>query len=332
MTCVHKYRSCRERTMNKSTWLFCGVFLILTALVLVTTSELAYAEVTALYASNTNNTIFIAYEGDLSEIKYTTSQGTSEHYDSIVKEFSHGGFFLKSPEIVVFGHPQGNDEYILVVMTSMGFEKFTATAIDLNPLEEDVEEFESILEEYWANRDDTVIRESEKEREIIIPEPEKIEIIIVPQMPNTVPWMSNYGIDLRVFDKSMNSRLDYYWNDGRISEATITGKFIDPSGNILKSFDGITSKFGHYFDYLYIPANANTNLPFTIDILASKYFDGELATFSLVKQFTVYSPFIGSSGGQSCPGNELMAPNGTCVPECPAGTTLDTSDWICKEN
>ena len=36
------------------------------------------------------------------------------------------------------------------------------------------------------------------------------------------------------------------------------------------------------------------------------------------------------SSPPSCNADELMAPNGTCVPECPEGTELDEEDWMCR--
>lgn len=275
-----------------------------------------FANAEEYYGNNADTGIFVAFDGDLSMIFYKSAHGTSTHYDATVKEYRHGGFVLKSPEIVIFGHRLNQEEYTVLVMTSNGFERFVVS--DYHPIikvevkEESEKESSSILEEYWENRESTAVREADKEKEIIVIEEPKQEIVIVSQMPKQVPWMSNYVVDLKVYDPEINSKLDYYWKDGRIAGVEITGKIIDPSGKILKLFEGVTSKFGHFSEDVYIPVNSNTNAPFTIEIIGSKYFDSNLATFSLLEQFYVYAPGI-SSGGSKCPNNEIINSQGVCV-------------------
>jgi len=300
---------------NYTDWLFYGMIIAIVTFAILMAVQMVFAE--ELYGNNTSTGIFVAYDGNLSMIVYKSAQGTSTHYDATVKEFKHGGFLLKSPEIVIFGHPLYQDKYTVLVMTSNGFERFVVSEYH-PPIKVEEEEMEAekissgILEEYWKNKENTVVRDADKKKEIIVAEQPKQEIVIVSQMANQVPWMSNYSIDLKVYDPEINKKLDYYWKDGRIAEVEITGKVIDPNGKILKSFSGVTSQFGYFSESVYIPANSNTNKPFTLEILASKYFDDSLATFSFLQQFSVYAPGIGS-GGFKCPNNEILNSTGFCV-------------------
>lgn len=128
-------------------------------------SQTAYGEI--LYGDNGKSAIFVTFEEDLSKIVYKSTHGTSEYDDSVIKQFKHGGFFLKNPEMLIFGHPQVNDKYTLVVITSMGFEKFTVSPLmDMStaPEIDDIEpERDDILEEYWESRENTVTRPAEIE-------------------------------------------------------------------------------------------------------------------------------------------------------------------------
>ena len=288
------------------------------------------------YGNNANTGIFVGFDENSSKIVYKMSgMEPLTWYDSIVDGRPSGGFTLINlPDIVVAGFPQGNDEYLLTVQTYWGFEKFTIKSSDFLNVESyetaEANPSDTLLEEYWKNKNNTVVRDADKEKEVIVVETSEKEIVIVAKMARQVPWMSNYVVDLKVYDPEINSKLDYYWKDGRIQEVEITGKILDPNGGILGSFEGITSQYGHFTEHVYIPANSNTNKPFTIDIIASKYFDDSLATFSYLHQFSVYAPSMGGGSNPSCSGTDLMAPNGTCVPECPTGTTLDTTDWMCR--
>ena len=48
----------------------------------------------------------------------------------------------------------------------------------------------------------------------------------------------------------------------------ITGKITDPDGQIIKTFDGKTQKFGYYLDSLIIPDNARTG-NYILEVVAS---------------------------------------------------------------
>jgi len=147
------------------------------------TFQIASGEI--LYGANEKTAIFVAFDGDLSKIEYKSAQGTSTHYDSEIKQYKHGGFFLKSPEIVIFGHPLGHDKYTLVVMTSMGFERFKVVSDDFFdipiaslPKEKEPEKIpepeipqesdrERILHEYYESKRDSA-RSADNTPDVII--------------------------------------------------------------------------------------------------------------------------------------------------------------------
>lgn len=280
--------------------------------------QIAYGEI--LYGSNSETGIFVTFDDNLSKIVYKSALGTSEHYDLVVKELKSGTFVLKSPEIAVWGHPQGNGEYLLTVMTFMGFEKFTVSSVNWNsvvdtPKETESKEIEpektgnSILEEYWSVRDLDIVRSSEQEREII--PPEEKEIVIITQKPHLMPWRTNFIFDLIVLDPTQNQIVDYHSDNGRISDAEITGTIKDVNGVVLKSFSGITSESGHFADSVYIPYNINTNGAFTLEIFGTKVFDGNTATYSILEEFFVYAPSTSSSSKVKCPVDQIF--NGTSM-------------------
>ena len=180
---------------------------------------------------------------------------------------------------------------------------------------------EQRLQEEWNNR-------------IIIPREDYTvsdkEIAIMIQAPFSVPTKSNYNFDIRVVDPVVNDLHNYYDTTGIISDVSITGSIKDSLGNILNSFSGNTTDQGHYSNSAYIPENINTRDSFSLELFATKYFDenASFATYSILEEFFVFVP---SDGGTkpSCNAGDLMAPNGTCVAECPVGTELD-DDWMCR--
>lgn len=119
----------------------------------------AFAEEIIITAENAENSILVAFDGDLSYILYEIPQGISEHFDGKLKVYNSGGFSLKSLQtgIAVWGHPVG-DEYKLVVLTSEGVERFVGqTYVKKISVEGEIVETpgEKILREYWENRNIT---------------------------------------------------------------------------------------------------------------------------------------------------------------------------------
>lgn len=281
----------------------------------------AQAELLTIQGNNGENTIFIAKEGRESIIIYETDEGVSQHFESKIRDYNSGGFSLRNLEsgIVVWAHPETSSKYKLVVLTSNGFERFTANIVNIQEITTDDPPVEpedvgqSILDEYWAARSNST-RAADN---IIPPEIEIVEkeIVIVSQIPDKIPQMTNFVFDVKVFDPTMNQRLDYYSNNGRIVGASLSGTIKDPQGQILKTFEGFTSLYGHYSDSLYIPANADTSSAYTFEVLAKKFFDSgkTLATYSLLKEFFVtgYTP----DSGNKCAENYVKNSTGHCVEE-----------------
>lgn len=145
--------------MNKSL-----LILPIIALVVIISTPFAFAEEIIITAENAENSILVAFDGDLSYILYETPQGISEHFDGKLKVYNSGGFSLKSLQtgISVWGHPVG-DEYKLVVLTSEGVERFVGQtyvkkiSVEREIVQEEIVETngEKILREYWENRNIT---------------------------------------------------------------------------------------------------------------------------------------------------------------------------------
>lgn len=140
------------------------VIVVCAAIIFISYMLGQYANAEELYGNNTNTGIFVAFDGDLSMIFYKSAQGTSTHYDATVTEYKHGGFILKSPQIVIFGHPLDQDKYTLLVMTSNGFERFVAS--DYHPIKVKEEpkiqpeipvesDTDRILREYYESKTDS---------------------------------------------------------------------------------------------------------------------------------------------------------------------------------
>lgn len=276
------------------------------------------AELLTIQGENKENTIFIAKDGKESIIIYETDEGVSHHFESKIRDYNSGGFLLRNTDsgIVVWAHLETDSKYKLVVLTSNGFERFTANVVNIQEITPTIDDEpedvgQNILDEYWDARSD-----STRAADNIIPPEIKVseeEIVIVSQIPDKIPQMTNFVFDVKVFDPTMNQRLDYYSNNGRIAGASLSGTITDPQGQILMTFEGFTSQFGHFSDSLYIPANADTSSAYTFEVLAKKYFDSDntLATYSLLKEFFVtgYVP----DGGSKCAENYVKNSTGYCV-------------------
>lgn len=97
-------------------------FLITIAAILIIASvQYAQAEPTQIIQGSIDGTsVSIMHDGITNIIILEKDGITSEHYDGIIKTYNSGGFVIKNIEsgIVVFGHPIGNEQYRLVVITN----------------------------------------------------------------------------------------------------------------------------------------------------------------------------------------------------------------------
>lgn len=189
---------------------FYGILIAFGVFVLGFSSQTAYGEV--LYGSNAETSILVAFDRDLGYIEYSSTQGTSKYTDFTLKEFRHGGFFLKSPEInpeiVIFGHPQVNDKYLLVVVTTNGFEKFTVShlVIDIPKVaEKDVEP--EIPQESDADRILREYQESVSASTRAADQELSFELGAVISRNSIVKSLDNYTTRVHVYDESQHANV-----------------------------------------------------------------------------------------------------------------------------
>ena len=117
------------------------------------------------------------------------------------------------------------------------------------------------------------------------------EIAILDQTMDSVSTNDFFGFDIRVVDPNVNNMFSYYTTDGFVNDVEIISIVKDGEGNILNTFTGITTNQGHYSPdkVTYFPDNINTNNAFSLNVLATAYFDdtATFATTELFKEFFV---------------------------------------------
>ena len=86
------------------------------------------------------------------------------------------------------------------------------------------------------------------EKEIIIPENDspKIETIVLVQQDIRTFWNDNYDIEIKVFDKAINPKPQFYQSFGSIENANIQVTLKDNEGNLLTQFTGQTNSRGFW--------------------------------------------------------------------------------------
>lgn len=275
-------------------------------------SQTAYGEM--LYGDNGKSTIFVDFEDDLSKIVYESTHGTSEYNDSVIKQFKHGGFFLKNPEfgmpeIVIFGHPQVNDKYTLVVVTSLGFEEFTASPLmdistapeieDIEP-EDNISKRDNILEGYWESRANTVVRDADKERvpEKIIIKQYTPELKITSSVNPKTYRGDTFNMDVQAFDGKINPNPKNYNFDGRLDDVDITVLLL-LGDELVTTLKGITSNNGHWNGEHYFSLVSSSG-EYTVDILAS-YGNQTVSKSMAMFVSSSYSPSFSGSSSNNAP-------------------------------
>ena len=93
-------------------------------------------------------------------------------------------------------------------------------------------------------------------------------VILLVKQTERVGWKDEYKFTVRVFESKSNPLSDFYKTSGYVENIRITGKITDPDGQIIKTFDGKTQKFGYYLDSLIIPDNARTG-NYILEVVAS---------------------------------------------------------------
>ena len=98
-------------------------------------------------------------------------------------------------------------------------------------------------EEAKKNATNNESEESESE-ETVRAEPtlsDNKEIIIILKTNQYAYWEEEYKFSLKVYDAKINRYDDYFFGDGKIENATISGKISDPDGIVLDTFNGNTT-------------------------------------------------------------------------------------------
>lgn len=275
----------------------------------------AYAEETVIAAENSENSILIAFDGDLSYILYETSQGISEHYDGKLKVYSSGGFSVKNYEtgIAIWGHFNG-DSYDLFVLTSDGVDRFTGyiQIEEIEVVEEkiDPEYANKILKEYWENRlgyipDDSlgvdiskwdIPSEGRSDYEYVTPgkefDPDTLDMIV--SNPNSVQYKHTFSFDVIAINTEIASK-----KDQRIQDVTVIAKVTNPIGELVQYWKGITDKYGKFEASFFVPDNTMLGL-YTLQIVA----DLEKYTTN-TKSIPFYVTPQDKDGLSSCPTNYM---------------------------
>lgn len=96
------------------------------------TIQYAQAEIFSIQGKNTDMGIFIFIENEDNIMKIYTESGDAEYFDSKVKFYKSGGFSIKSSEIAIWGHPISSSQYDLLILTSEGKTKLTASTNEIH--------------------------------------------------------------------------------------------------------------------------------------------------------------------------------------------------------
>lgn len=194
----------------------------------------AQAEIFSMDGRNADMSIFIAIEDNSSIIKLQTNNGYSEHWDSKVKFYKSGGFSIKNPEsgVLVYGHQVSDSQYDLVILTSQGVQRLTATTNQFNEIEDvsddtpqRIEPKSSIGSDIKQNLPEPKRYEPSKEIDILVRFDEVSMIFVNDEYaPNVKVINENY---LTQYIEDVNMTLEVTRDD-----------------NPVKTVSGTTNKFG----------------------------------------------------------------------------------------
>lgn len=97
--------------------------------------------------------------------------------------------------------------------------------------------------------------------------PKKDLLLLVKQV-DRVEWKSPYKFTIRTFDPKSNPLSDFYSMSGYVDGVQLSVTVTNSAGDIIKTSNGVTQKFGYYEDSMIIPDNARTGI-YTLSISAS---------------------------------------------------------------
>ena len=96
----------------------------------------------------------------------------------------------------------------------------------------------------------------------------KNDLLLMVKQTERVNWKNQYQFTVRIFDPKSNPLNDFYKTDGYLDNIRITGKIQNPTGDVIKTFNGTTRNFGYYLDSLIIPDNSITG-NYKLEVVAS---------------------------------------------------------------
>lgn len=105
------------------------------------------------------------------------------------------------------------------------------------------------------------------------------DLLLLVKQYDRVEWKNQYKFTVRTFDPKSNTLSDFNSSSG-LEGITISADVTNPLGEKIKTFSGMTQKFGYYEGSLIIPDNARTGI-YILNVTAS---DKDYKTTS--KEFT----------------------------------------------
>jgi len=81
------------------------------------------------------------------------------------------------------------------------------------------------------------------------------DMIVLVQQDIKTFWNDTYDIEMKVFDKSINSRPQFYQSLGTINKAEVNVTLKDPTGNELAKLTGQTNSKGFWNGDFFVPQN-----------------------------------------------------------------------------
>lgn len=124
-------------------------------------------------------------------------------------------------------------------------------------------------------------------------DPPKKDLLLLVKQVDRVEWKSPYKFTIRTFDPKSNPLSDFYSTSGYVEGVHLSITVTNSAGDIIKTSNGITQKFGYYEDSMIIPDNARTGI-YTLSISTS----GKDYQFTTRESTFVVSPISSGSASQ----------------------------------
>jgi len=202
-----------------------------------------------------NRSILIVND-DINIIKIQDEYGMiSEYYNSEIKLYRDGGFSMKNREslIAVWIHPIDNGLYKVILIDNGDRHRFLTVLGDFD----DVYNEDFVVKEPKSSIGADINKwniptQGRNNHTIIIPEkefnPDTLEIIS--NIPHFIEYKHTLNFDFGVIDNAILSETDQ-----RVKDATINISLINPFGEDIIQWSGITNNLGYFGDSWYVEDN-----------------------------------------------------------------------------